>query len=109
MPDHLSDLRNAIFRLGSKLLLVSTCLLLLLLLLVGLSTSQAARSSPAAHYALDWHAIHAGGDSSGGAYRIAGSIGQASDSLLSGGDYQVIGGFWVQPLVIQLYLPIVSR
>lgn len=109
MPDHHTFLREVIIRQGARLWLLCTCALLLLMLLAGLRTSQAARTVPAAGYSLEWHAIFAGGDSSGGAYRIAGSIGQASAGQFSGGHYQVSGGFWVQAPTIQSFLPIVSR
>jgi hypothetical protein len=54
--------------------------------------------TPAVHaqYDLSWHKIAGGGgNSSGGGYTVSGTIGQHDASgTLSGGSYQLVGGFW---------------
>ena len=47
-------------------------------------------------YSIDWDQVaNGGGTSTGGAYSVAGTIGQPDAGLtLSGGAYSVIGGFW---------------
>jgi len=62
----------------------------------------AAASAPASPDAIPRHVIASGGgSSSGGAYAVTGSIGQADADPLhpaSGGVYALTGGFWfVQP------------
>jgi hypothetical protein len=50
-----------------------------------------------AEMTVDWHTIDGGGGrSTGGAYEIAGTIGQPDATTpLTGGPYQLTGGFWV--------------
>ena len=47
-------------------------------------------------YSIDWDQVASGGGTStGGAYSVAGTIGQPDAGLtLSGGGYSLIGGFW---------------
>ena len=48
-----------------------------------------------ADYKIDWHTIDGGGgQSSGGAYVLTGTIGQPDAAWSSGGDYELLGGFW---------------
>ena len=48
-----------------------------------------------AQYALDWFTLDGGGgQSSGGAYTLAGTIGQPDAGASSGGAYTLHGGFW---------------
>ncbi len=50
----------------------------------------------AEEFAIDWHTIDGGGGTSvGGAFMLAGTIGQADAGVpLTGGDFELIGGFW---------------
>jgi hypothetical protein len=46
-------------------------------------------------YVLDWQTIgFGGGVSTGGAYEVSSTVGQASAEELTGGSYTVGGGFW---------------
>jgi len=46
-------------------------------------------------YAIDWHTIDGGGDTStGGVYSVSGTIGQPDAGAMSGGSYTLHGGFW---------------
>ena len=48
-----------------------------------------------AQFALDWFTLDGGGGpSSGGAYTLAGTIGQPDAATSSGGGYTLQGGFW---------------
>ena len=48
-----------------------------------------------AQYAIDWFTIDGGGgQSSGGAYTLVGTIGQPEAATSSGGAYTLEGGFW---------------
>ncbi len=63
-------------------------------------------------YDLTWNTIDGGGEtfSTGGGYRLGGTVGQPDAGLLAGGGYSLLGGFWggaVPPY--QVYLPLVLR
>ena len=46
-------------------------------------------------YDLSWWTVDGGsGESSGGSYTLAGTIGQPDAGALSGGSYTLVGGFW---------------
>ena len=46
-------------------------------------------------HSIDWHTIDGGGGTStGGSYALSGTIGQADAGHLTGGTYEVQGGFW---------------
>ena len=46
-------------------------------------------------YEISWSTIDGGGGrSSGGAYVLSGTIGQPDADWSSGGDYELLGGFW---------------
>jgi len=46
-------------------------------------------------YELNWSTIDGGGgQSSGGPYKLTGTIGQPDAAWSSGGDYELLGGFW---------------
>lgn len=48
-----------------------------------------------AQYAIDWFTLDGGGgQSSGGAYTLQGTIGQPDAGSLSGGSFTLHGGFW---------------
>ncbi len=54
---------------------------------------------------MTWNTIDGGGAtfSTGGAYELGGTIGQADAGALAGGSYDLIGGFWGLCLDCQLY------
>jgi len=87
-----------------------------LVLLIGISTANAQRtndpSAPHSGYDLSWYTIDGGGatSSSGGPYSLGGSIGQPDAGSLSGGSYQLAGGYWGGVLVnYNVYLPLVRK
>lgn len=67
-----------------------------------------------AGYDLSWSTIEGGGLtlSSGGAYALGGTAGQADAGSMSGGSYTLAGGFWpgaVAQAHFELFLPLVLR
>lgn len=53
-----------------------------------------------AQFAIDWFTLDGGGGaSSGGAYTLAGTIGQPDAATSSGGSYTLQGGFWPGAMV----------
>ena len=49
-----------------------------------------------ADYRIDWFTIDGGGgQSSGGPYQLTGTVGQPDAGFLDGGQYELLGGFWV--------------
>jgi len=62
----------------------------------------AAAGLAVAAYTLDWSTLDAGGgQSSGGPYTVAGTIGQTDPAKLTGGAYTLTGGFWSMPELLQ--------
>ncbi|GMU84103.1 MAG: hypothetical protein AMXMBFR47_39730 [Planctomycetota bacterium] len=52
-------------------------------------------SAVAQDYGLSWYSIDSGGGSStGGAFVLEGTIGQFDAGSMSGGSYELVGGFW---------------
>jgi len=69
-------------------------------------------------YELTWSTIDGGGTSAstGGAYEVAGTLGQPDADTASGGTYELNGGFWyaggvsgAPNLDKRVYLPIVLK
>jgi hypothetical protein len=57
----------------------------------------------AQNYSIDWFTIDGGGgNSTGGAYAVSGTIGQPDAGTLSGGNYTLQGGFWGMAVAIQM-------
>jgi hypothetical protein len=55
-----------------------------------------------AQYTIDWYTLDGGGgQSSGGAYTLQGTIGQPDATTSSGGAYTLQGGFWSAFAVVQ--------
>ena len=55
----------------------------------------AARALGAAPYEISWHTIDSGGGtSSGGPYKLTGTIGQPDAGWSNGGKYELLSGFW---------------
>src|SRR5215813_12326001 len=49
----------------------------------------------AQNYSVDWYKVAGGGGTStGGVYSVSGTIGQPEAGVLSGGNYNLVGGFW---------------
>lgn len=63
-------------------------------------------------YELLWSTIEGGGAtfSTGGGYRLGGTVGQMDAGTLQGGAYHLAGGFWVGGLSSSaIYLPLITR
>jgi hypothetical protein len=95
---------------------ITGCVLVLLavagLLVVGGSAAGRAVAQSAWPYDLGWNTVDGGGGtfSSGGAYRLGGTIGQADAGLMVGGGYGLAGGFWGRGWSpFRLYLPLAVR
>ena len=97
---------------------------IVLMLLIGISTANAQRNNdPAAPqsgaltalstgYDLSWYTIDGGGgSSSGGGYSLGGTLGHPDAGSLSGGSYQLTGGFWGGTSIAHynVYLPLVLK
>jgi hypothetical protein len=80
--------------------------ILLALLLIG-----GVLAGRAAGFDLGWWTVDAGGGtSSGGAFTLSGSAGQADAGTLDGGTFHLDGGFQAaQPAAKPTYLPLVQR
>jgi hypothetical protein len=59
--------------------------------------------SALAQYAIPWHTIDGGGGTStGGVYRVTGTIGQPdAGGPLTNGQFSLTGGFWALPTAVQ--------
>ncbi len=70
-----------------------------------LLTSMVAFGQSGGPYVLERHTIDGGGVSSGGQYLVSGTIGQAEAGVMSGGGYELLGGFWsgVPSCIVDLY------
>jgi hypothetical protein len=56
-----------------------------------------------AQLAIPWHTVDGGGGTStGGVYRVSGTIGQPDASgPMTGGNFSLTGGFWALPQAVQ--------
>lgn len=63
------------------------------------------------NYELTWNTVDDGGGmSTGGAYELGGTVGQADAETLSGGSYTLAGGFWGGAVLQRnLYLPLIMK
>jgi hypothetical protein len=61
----------------------------------------AAVLNTAAQYSINWSTLGGGGPSSGGAYTLSGTFGQAGAGTSTGGSYTLHGGFWSAFAVVQ--------
>ncbi len=53
-------------------------------------------------YVLDWHTLDGGGGTStGGAYALAGTLGQPDAGTMTGGSFTLQGGFWSVAVVAE--------
>ena len=108
-----------------RMIILSILISIGVVLLIGLGTANAQRThDPAAPrsdasialstgYDLSWYTIDGGGAtfSTGGSYSLGGSIGQADAGSLSGGLYQLNGGFWDGASIANytVYLPLARK
>lgn len=62
---------------------------------------------------MTWNTLDGGGGtSSGGAFGLSGTIGQADAEEMSGGAFVLRGGFWlpaIEPAGRNLFLPLIVR
>lgn len=85
------------------------------LLLAVLLVPAAALTLAQSGYSLRWWTVDGGGGmwSSGGGYRLGGTVGQPDAGVLAGGGYNLAGGFWrggaLPPDKQYIYLPVVMR
>ncbi len=81
------------------------CFALAVLILLTFVIPNLARDTTIAQtggdYDLSWNTIDGGGFtfSSGGEYTLGGTIAQPDAGLMTGGDYTILGGFWIRGLV----------
>lgn len=63
------------------------------------------------NYELTWFTIDGGGQSpsTGSSYSLSGTIGQPDVGNMSGGDYVLSGGFWVDLTGFLINLPLIRR
>lgn len=85
--------------------------LLALALWLALGGPFSANAAPSADYDLSWYTMDGGGGmySAGSPYQLSGGIGQPDAGTLSGGVYQLNGGFWVQTPIVRLFLPLTLK
>jgi hypothetical protein len=62
-------------------------------------------------YDVSWWTVDGGGgESAGGDYALAGTVGQPDAITLTGGDYTLVGGFWAGAAVkYEVFLPLMLR
>ena len=73
------------------------------LLLLMLTVSYAAGAGDPPAFEIPWHTVDGGGGTSeGGQFSVAGTIGQHDAGVMSGGEFELSGGFWAASTVIQL-------
>lgn len=88
----------------------------LALLLIASPASAQSGSDPSAvnesGYTLTWWTVDGGGTTSArdNGYLLGGTAGQPDAAVWSGGDYHLVGGFWVSAVVVhQNYLPLILK
>lgn len=85
--------------------------LLFAIVVVKLFAASSASAQSGGSFDLTWNTIDGGGAtfSTGGAYQLGGTIGQADVGTMSGGAYSLSGGFWVNLLGNNVMLPFITR
>lgn len=96
---------------GSRLTRRILCLLLLAALWALIAVPAfGALAQSGGGYGLTWSTIGGGGESAGGGFTLAGTIGQAGAGALAGGPYTLAGGFWPGAGANYLrFLPVVMK
>jgi hypothetical protein len=87
-------------------------LLLICIIVLLLSTLVSGVAAYTLGYSLPWWTSDGGGGTSKGAtYTLSGTIGQPDSGVLSGGNFTLMGGFWVGSRVAggQFFLPLVNK
>ncbi len=85
---------------------------LLVLLFALVASTPDATAQGGSGYDLTWFTIDGGGYtySSGGAFRLNGTLGQPDAGALNGGAYALKGGFWGEASSLaRLFLPLLVR
>lgn len=97
-------------RLVHKILISLTALVLFASAMYSLDTLHAVAQSGGT-YDLTWNSIDGGSaiQLTGGSYSLGGSVGQPDAGTQSGGNYSLIGGFWVDFLGRRIMLPLIIR
>jgi hypothetical protein len=96
-------------------ILVTLLLFLALLALAVTQTGTAGNdvTSLLNNFDLSWWTVDGGGATAvtGGAYSLGGTVGQADTAVLSGGNYNLAGGFWsgAGESLYGIYLPVTVR
>ena len=79
------------------------------MLVVALAWPGQAQAQTGGGYDLMWNSIGGGQMfSQGGDYQLGSTIGQPDAGRMTGGSYELNGGFWVPP-IFQAYVPIVRK
>lgn len=80
-------------------------------LLAILAVAAVVQAQSGGGFNLTWNTIDGGGTlSTGGVYRLNGTIGQPDAQLtLAGGGFTLTGGFWSGIPGVSLYLPVIMR
>ena len=57
---------------------------------------MAVYATEAQTFDIDWYTVDDGGEmfTAGGAYELSGTIGQPDAGVMTGGDFELVGGFW---------------
>ncbi|MFO0830735.1 MAG: hypothetical protein U0637_02715 [Phycisphaerales bacterium] len=64
--------------------------------LIVLAIAGACCGSASAQFAIPWYTVDCGGGTStGGTFAVSGTVGQPDAGVMSGGTFQLNGGFWV--------------
>lgn len=77
-----------------------------------ISLARVASAAPNGGYEVFWYTVDGGGGtSSGGGYRLDGTIGQPDAGSQQGGVYELAGGFWagLASALHSLFLPLVTK
>ncbi len=62
---------------------------------LSLSAAMLTASTARAQFSMDWYTIDAGGgDTVGGTFALSSTIGQPDAGALTGGAFQITGGYW---------------
>lgn len=86
-------------------------ILIMVLLVASTLTTGLVLAQSGGGYDLSWSTIDGGGgDSAGGDFQLAGTVGQPDAGVMSGGDFVLISGFWggARP-TYNVYVPLVLR
>lgn len=106
MKDYLSSVRLLLVSLALLLLAASAAPLL--------AQDPGVQAVEQAAYGLSWYSMDGGGalGSTGGAFALSGTAGQADAGGMGAGRYRLVGGFWAGlgvAVPFGLYLPLALR